>query len=368
MRARVSQTVVFHWRDGQLICDDPLRHKQVALTEAAERLLRSYSDWAEVDGPLARQLLGAHILVEEGSAEHALEESLGNWRELGPAASYYHLASRTLAGDVFRTAAQDAQVLRAKQTQPEPVKAYGGQRVALPRTELPDPAFSDVVRARRSTRWFDEQAQVPLESFATLLQWTAGATAAVDVTSVGKALLKPVPSGGARHPVEVYPVIRDVEGIEPGVYHYHVLDHALERLGGGVDGRVDEEELLRWCGGQPHAAKAGCLLLYTAVLERTVWKYPSARAYRALLLDAGHLSHAVYLTATAVGLGVFFTAATRDEPVESALGISWGEEILLGLSGLGVPHPVERRRQEAMLAGGAPAFSFPPDEWHGTAE
>lgn len=341
-----------------------MRHKQVALTEAAERLLRVHGDWAEVDGPLARQLLGAHILIAEGSPEHEFEQSLGDWRELGSAALYYHLASRTLEGDVFRTAAQDAQVLRAKESQPPPGKAYDGERVGLPRSAPPDSAFADVVRARRSTRWFDEHVPIPLESFASLLQWTAGATAVVDVASVGEALLKPVPSGGARHPIEVYPVIRDVDGVEPGLYHYHVLDHALERLGG----KVDEEELLRWCGGQPHAAKAGCLLLYTAVLERTVWKYPSARAYRALLLDAGHLSHAVYLTATALGLGVFFTAATRDANVENALGLAWTDEILLGLSGIGVPHPVERRRQEAMLAGGPPAFSFPPDEWHGTAE
>lgn len=368
MRARVSRLVVFWWRDGQMICDDPLRHRQVALTEAAERLLRGYSDWAEIDGPLARQLLGAHILIGEGSAEHELEDRLGHWRELGPAASYYHLASRSLDGDVFRSAAQDAAVLRAKHSQPSPVKTYesaAGEEISLPRVELPAAGFSDVVRRRRSTRWFDDRVEVPLESFAALLQWTAGATGQVEVASVGKALMKTVPSGGARHPVEVYPVVRRVEGIPAGIYHYSVLRHALRRIGDPVT----DDELLRWCGGQPHAASAGCLLLYAAVLERTVWKYPSARAYRALLLDAGHLSQAVYLIATALGLGIFFTAATRDEPVERALGLSWDEEVFLGLSGVGVPHPRERARQDAMMAGAAgQAFSFPPDAWHGTAE
>lgn len=368
MRARVSRLVVLWWRDGQLICDDPLRHRQVALTEAAERLLRHYRDWAEIDGPLARQLLGAHILIAEGSAEHELEDRLGSWRELGPAASYYHLASRTLDGDTFRSAAQDAAVLRAKQSQPPPVKSYpsvAGEEISLPRVQLPAAGFSDVVHRRRSTRWFDERTGVPLESFAALLQWTAGATGEVQVASLGTALMKTVPSGGARHPVEVYPVVRNVAGVPAGVYHYSVLRHALRRIGDPVS----EEELQHWCGGQPHAASAGCLLLYAAVLERTVWKYPSARAYRALLLDAGHLSHAVYLTATALGLGVFFTAATRDEPVERALGLSWEGEVFLGLSGVGVAHPSERARQEAMLAGkGRAAFSFPPDAWHGTAE
>ena len=38
------------------------------------------------------------------------------------------------------------------------------------------------------------------------------------------------PSGGGLHPVEAYPLIRNVEGIKPGLYHYDARDHALERI------------------------------------------------------------------------------------------------------------------------------------------
>ncbi|MGN9764762.1 SagB/ThcOx family dehydrogenase [Micromonospora sp. SD12] len=364
MRVRVSRLVVFLWRDGQLVCDDPLRHRQFALTVEAERLLRDYADWAELDGRLAQQLLDAHVLVAEGSPEHAREERLGAWRDLGPAATYYHLASRTLGSDVFRSAAQDAAVLRAKSNQPEPVKEHDGPRIALPPTDPPPVDFTTVLAARRSTRWFDPDNPVPLPAFAALLRWTAGIRREVDVSGVGTALLKTAPSGGARHPVEVYPVVRDVEGLEPGIYHYAVRRHELVRLAPAPG----EDRLREWCGGQPHAAQAGFLLMYAAVLDRTVWKYPAARAYRALLLDVGHLSQTVYLTATALGLGTFFTAATRDAPVEDALGLSWPDEVFLGVSGVGVPHPAERDRQAAMLAGGDAAFSFPPDAWHGRGE
>lgn len=364
MRARVSRLVYFLWRDGQLICDDPLRHRQLALTAEAERLLRRYADWAELDGPLAQQLLRAHILVAEGSAEHLQEESLGAWRSLGPAATYYHLASRTLANDAFRSAAEDAAVLRAKTRQPDPVKEHDGPRFPLPPADPPTVDFTAVLRARRSTRWFDSDRAVPLSEFSALLRWTAGVQREVDIPGIGTALLKTTPSGGARHPLEVYPVIRNVEGLAPGVYHYAVRRHELVRIAE----MVDEDQLRQWCGGQPHAAQAGCLLLYAAELDRTVWKYPSSRAYRALLLDVGHLSQTVYLTATALGLGVFFTAATRDALVEEALGLSWPAQVFLGVSGVGVPHPAERERQAAMLAGGPAGFSFPPDEWHGRGE
>lgn len=79
MRVRVSRLVAFWWRDGQLICDDPLRHRQFALTGEAERRLRPYAQWTELaeDDMLARRLLDAHVLVAEGSPGHALEERLG---------------------------------------------------------------------------------------------------------------------------------------------------------------------------------------------------------------------------------------------------------------------------------------------------
>lgn len=98
-------------------------------------------------------------------------------------------------------------------------------------------------------------------------------------------------------------MVRAVDGLAPGVYHYAAGEHALSCLDTTP---VAGETLQAWCGGQPHAAAAACLLLYTAVPQRTVWKYASSRAYRALLLDLGRLSQTVYLVATALGLGAFF--------------------------------------------------------------
>lgn len=209
MRVRVSRLVAFWWRDGQLVCDDPVRHRQLALPPEAERRLRSHARWTELDegDPLAGSLLGAHILVAEGSPEHLLEERLGAWRAIGPAATHYHLASRTHAADRFRTTAGDAAVLRAKaeQTpQPQPVKEYQEPLLPLPATDLPATAFPAVLDGRRSTRWFDRRP-VPLNDFAALLRWTAGVRYEVDVPGLGPTLLKTAPSGGARHPIEVYP-------------------------------------------------------------------------------------------------------------------------------------------------------------------
>ena len=48
----------------------------------------------------------------------------------------------------------------------------------------------------------------------------------------GRMPLKTSPSGGARHSIEAYVVVRRVAGVPAGVYHYDAAAHALVRRGG----------------------------------------------------------------------------------------------------------------------------------------
>ncbi|HEY6738700.1 MAG TPA: SagB family peptide dehydrogenase [Actinopolymorphaceae bacterium] len=372
VRVKVSPFVAFFWRDGQLVCDDPWRHRQLALTPQAERLLRVFADWqpmsaAKIAGDgaerLAARLVSAGVLIAEDSAEHHRESELGAWRDLGTVATHFHHATRTHDRDDFADRREDNAALRARAgRQPSPYLDRSGARLTLPPPGRPEGELADVLTARRSTRDFDRARSVGAEQLSTLLDWAFGARYVVDVPDLGPTLLKTSPSGGARHPVEVYPVLRRVDGLRPGVYHYSVRRHDLELLGPPPDDTTVEH----WCGGQRQAVDAAVLLLYTARLDRTVWKYPHARAYRAPFLDLGHLGQTVYLLATALDLGVFFTAATRDEPVERALELSWTEEILLGVTGLGIPTEAERARQTAMRNGGPAGFSFPAGDRNGS--
>ena len=73
---------------------------------------------------------------------------------------------------------------------------------------------------------------IPFEDFSILLLWTWGHTHLLTDPQVGQYVLKTSPSGGARHPTEVYPVVLRVDGVEPGLYHYSVKNHGLELLRG----------------------------------------------------------------------------------------------------------------------------------------
>lgn len=147
--------------------------------------------------------------------------------------------------------------------------------------------------------------------------------------------MKTSPSGGARHPIEVYPVVLAIENIEPGIYHYSVRENSIAalRTGGVADLAVE------LCAGHEWIRTAAAVFFMTAVVERSAWKYPSSHAYRVLHLDAGHLGQTFHLVCTELGLGPFTFAATYNPAVEAALGIDGVTEIVMYTAAVGVPAP-----------------------------
>ena len=129
--------------------------------------------------------------------------------------------------------------------------------------------------------------------------------------------LKTSPSGGARHPLEAYVLVRRVAGLDSGVYHYAADVHQLERLASaGAAPAFDEVLPTQWW-----YRDAGALVLLTAVFERTRWRYEGPRAYRAVLIEAGHVCQTFCLTATWLGLAPFCSMALADSAIENMLGL-----------------------------------------------
>ncbi len=75
----------------------------------------------------------------------------------------------------------------------------------------------------------------------------------------------------------------------------------------------------------------------TAVFARTQWKYPAPRAYRIVLIDAGHVCQTFCLVATWLGLAPFCTMAFADSRIEAALRIDGVAESVLYAAGVGMP-------------------------------
>jgi SagB-type dehydrogenase family enzyme len=84
----------------------------------------------------------------------------------------------------------------------------------------------------------------------------------------------------------------------------------------------------------------------TSRFIRNFWKYRNhAKAYRALILDVGHLSQTLYLAATELGLAAFITAAVNEIDIENAFGLDPLEEGPLAVCGFGLRGP-ERNEVE----------------------
>lgn len=207
--------------------------------------------------------------------------------------------------------------------------------------ELPSAArhlpLQRLLERRKTTRGFDREARLSMEQLSVVLDqvWGCHGTFAVNEDLV--FLKKTSPSGGSLHPVEVYPLVSGVDGLEPGLYHYRTRDHALELL---RELGSDEARALatRFMTGQSFLGDAQVTLLMTARFARSHWKYwKHQKAYAAMLLDAAHLSQVLYLVAAELGLGAFVTAAINSAEIDAALGLDPVDEGVLAVAGCGVP-------------------------------
>lgn len=211
--------------------------------------------------------------------------------------------------------------------QPSPYKAYPGAAV-VPLPPLPPPGgppLEEVLARRRSVREYAARP-VTLEELSRLLHDATGITDRRDPTW----WFRSVPSSGALYPIEVYPVIFNVAGVAPGVYHYDVQHHRLALVRAGDFRR----EVFTAAVSQEMILHTGLVLVLTGLFARVHWKYVD-RSYRYLLLEAGHLGQNVYLAATALGLAPCGIGAFLDDDLNRLLEIDGREEATVYLLAVG---------------------------------
>ncbi|HID24574.1 MAG TPA: SagB/ThcOx family dehydrogenase, partial [Planctomycetaceae bacterium] len=172
-------------------------------------------------------------------------------------------------GDLFQELTKyDRHAMRRRgmiwPVRPALYKSYpDADRVALPTPAVEGgPGLWSVAARRRSHRTFASKP-LSLEALSQLLWATQGITCRLpDYT------FRAAPSAGALYPVETYVVAHRVETIEPGVYHYDVRAHALERIAKG-DHR---DRIAKAALDQSMAAQAAAVFVWTAVVDRAKWK------------------------------------------------------------------------------------------------
>jgi SagB-type dehydrogenase family enzyme len=342
-----SECLVFFFRDGKLHCKNYLTGIEVATAPVIVSVLHAVGRWCtpeEVEGLLAwyspfsirrtlAKLRRHTLLLYKDSAQAKQEAQLGVWRVWGEEARFFHFATKHAfrSGEVVEER-NFTRALLKKHPQPAQLKRYPRAR----QIPLPDPPavshgeFERVLLTRRTHRHF-APGGISLEQIARILNLTWGIKGYLQWPGLGQLLLKTSPSGGARHPLEVYVFALRVARLPRGVYHYRSDNNSLEVLRRGTS----EDRLVKMCAGQDWIRHCSALFVMTAVFPRVMWRYHFSRAYRVVLLEAGHFCQTFCLVATWLGLAPFCTAALVDAKLEKELGLDGATETVLYAAGIG---------------------------------
>lgn len=213
---------------------------------------------------------------------------------------------------------------------------------ALPLPPVADSPLEQLLGRRVSCRNFDGGQMLALDQVSAVLWAALAERSAVIHDSGARFSKKGTPSAGGLHPTEAYLLLRNVQGIKDGCYHYQASAHQLLPLAVGADADVGNRRdwsalATRWLAGQYWFADAQVLVVLAPRYDRLQWKYRNhSKAYRAAVLDVGHLSQTLYLAATEAGLGAFVTAAINELDVERDLGLQPFGDGPLAIAGFGI--------------------------------
>jgi SagB-type dehydrogenase family enzyme len=218
-------------------------------------------------------------------------------------------------------------------TAPEPE----GDSIALPESLSLCSELGDVLERRASCRQFNGEP-LALDSVATLLGASYGCGPAVSVEGVSFAS-RPVPSAGAKYPLQLHLLARMVSGLPAGSYRFLPDERSLSRSGPGLEFDVLAEMFLR----QPYLSSAAAVLVIAGCFAETTARYGD-RGYRYVLLEAGHVAQNVVLTSAALGLGSLNLGGFFDDDLATALRLQAGALPLCPVA-LGSPAGKDREAQ-----------------------
>jgi putative peptide maturation dehydrogenase len=198
---------------------------------------------------------------------------------------------------------------------------------------------------RRTTRVFDRMTSMTAEDLGTVLHYVFGCHGYARANAGLVCIKRTSPSGGGLHPIEAYPIVRDVRGIQPGIYHYAADRHALVPIA-DLDADAARRTSTAFMCGQNYFGAAHVTFVLAARFYRSHWKYRRhQKAYAAILMDAAHLSQTLYLVCAELGLGAFVTVAINNRDIDDVLGfdaVTDGAVAMLGCGPRGSgPSPLE---------------------------
>jgi SagB-type dehydrogenase family enzyme len=330
MRFKSSQTLVFSQSEGAVVACNFLTKSVFNCSQDLLALLGKLHDWKDLEEiselvpELDKQeltdalanLQNISALVAEGSATADLESDFETTWSWGIPAALMHYSvqdNEYISLDQAETLQKDKAAGEGK------IDLYlkndrFAETVSLPDAISANPLLQ-LMAKRRTIRKARPHA-ISLRQLSDCLFAGLGITGETE-NCVGKLPLSMTPSGGARNPYEAYVFVKNIEGLPQGIYHYSAREHSL-----GLVKHTPDITLSPLIGGQEWGDEMACLIVLCAHLDRTMWKYVDANAYRVVLIEAGHIGQNIMLAATGHGLTACPTAALSHSPIKAHLNMT----------------------------------------------
>lgn len=135
----------------------------------------------------------------------------------------------------------------------------------------------------------------------------------------GYFLRKVIPSGGARHPTEIFYISFDEKLLEKGVYHYNVKKNTLDFYKRGnfySKTRAATFDLF-----DKFTTKPKGLFVFVSQVERAMWRYRDDRSFRAVLIDVGIAMMMFRKVSRLLGFEMYSYQKFKDTEMVKILGL-----------------------------------------------
>ena len=192
---------------------------------------------------------------------------------------------------------------------------------------LPSPAtvgtlsLEEALAGRRSAREFSETA-LASNQLSQILWAAQGIT---DEAFGGRT----APSARSIYPYNLYIIVRKVEDLPAGLYHFLPAEQAIRPL-------ILSETLLQGEAEQPSVSSAPAVLVYGAIYDKTREKFAGESAIQVTLQESGHIAQNVYWPAVAAGLGTVVVGGFDADAVKAELALPVDETVVY-LQPFGIP-------------------------------
>jgi SagB-type dehydrogenase family enzyme len=187
--------------------------------------------------------------------------------------------------------------------------------------------FLEVINKRMSRRKYSVES-INLEELSFLLWCTQGVKRMFKNRA---AILRTVPSAGAKSPFESYLIINRVEGVEAGLYRYISFKHKLLFIK-----KIEDTEKIigQLTYDQMFVGKGAVIFCWVAIPYRTEWRYTTL-AHKFLAIDLGHVSENLYLACEALKLGTVAIGYYEQKKFDALLELDGKNEFVVLISPVG---------------------------------